>query len=220
MIMTPLGKLTQYWSSSSFFCLFRKASSRLIAVWECNLSLVLPLLSSPPYSLLCGSFQHASNSLGSVSHWGTGHGTRDQLFANVDTCQSRLGLFGARQAANWMLPLFSEIKCGLLGSQITGLPLMLWGTEPETERTKEKAGEGGTEEGRGIKSDSLLFAEKEGNNVSSWVRVTSVPHSKIYQQWIHVARLKHTTDFCLNRVLLVQFPHPKYCINAKKKKVH
>lgn len=140
--MAPLGKLTQYWSSSSFFCLFRKASSLLIAVSECNLSLVLPSSPPPPHSLLCGSFERASNSLGSVSHWGTGHGTRDQLFANVDTCQSRLGLFGARQAANWMLPLFSEIKCGLLGSQITGLPLMLWGTEPETERTKRESWRG------------------------------------------------------------------------------
>lgn len=87
------------------------------------------------------------------------------MFANVDTCQSRLGPFGARQAAKWMLPLFSEIKCGLLGSQITGLPLMLRGTEPATGRTKKRgggAGEGGTEEGRGIKSDSPLFTEKGG----------------------------------------------------------
>lgn len=57
----------------------------------------------------------------------------------------------------------------------------LWCCEAQSQRLrglKEKTGEGGTEEGRGIKSDSLLFTEKEGNNVSSWVRVTSVPHSK------------------------------------------
>lgn len=97
-------KWTQYWSSSSSLCLFRKASSLLIAVSECNLSLVLPASPPPPHSLLCGSFKHASHSLGSVSHWGMGHGTGDQLFANVDTCQSRLGLFGARQAAGLDAP--------------------------------------------------------------------------------------------------------------------
>lgn len=69
----------------------------------------------------------------------------------------------------------------------------LWCCEAQSQRLrglKEKAGEGGTEEGRGIKSDSPLFTEKEGNNVSSWVRVTSAPHSKktTYQQWIHVAK--------------------------------
>lgn len=61
----------------------------------------------------------------------------------------------------------------------------LWCWEAQSQRLrglKEKAGEGGTEEGRGIKSDSLLFTEKEKNNVSSWVHITSVPHSnrKIY----------------------------------------
>ncbi len=68
----------------------------------------------------------------------------------------------------------------------------LWCCEAQSQRLrglKEKAGEGGTEEGRGIKSDSLLFTEKEENNVSSWVCVTSVPHSKkIYQQWSPVAK--------------------------------
>lgn len=57
----------------------------------------------------------------------------------------------------------------------------LWCCEAQSQRLrrlKEKAGEGGTEEGRGIKSDSLLFTEKEENNVSSWVRVTSAPLSK------------------------------------------
>lgn len=40
---------------------------------------------------------------------------------------------------------------------------MLRGAEPETKRTKKgKAGEGGTEEGRRIKSDSLLFTQKRG----------------------------------------------------------
>jgi hypothetical protein len=37
-----------------------------------------------------------------------------------------------------MLPLFSQIKYGSLGSQITGLPLMLGGREPETDGAKEK----------------------------------------------------------------------------------
>lgn len=69
-------------------------------------------------------------------------GPERQLFANVDTCQSRLGLFGARQAAKWMLPLFSEIKRGLLGSQITGLPLMLRGTEPAAGEGLESGGVG------------------------------------------------------------------------------
>lgn len=70
----------------------------------------------------------------------------------------------------------------------------LWCCEAQSQRLrglKEKAGEGGTEEGRGIKIDSLLFTEKEGNNVSSWVRVTSVPHwkkKKKNQQWSHVAK--------------------------------
>lgn len=49
---------------------------------------------------------------------------------------------------------------------------------------KENAAEGGTEEGKGIKSDSLLFTEKEENNVSSRVRVTSVPHSNITESHI------------------------------------
>lgn len=66
-------------------------------------------------------------------------GTGDQLFANVDTCQSRLGLFEARQAAKTgCSPSLARLSVGFLGSQITGLPLMLGGTEPETERTERE----------------------------------------------------------------------------------
>lgn len=75
----------------------------------------------------------------------------------------------------------------------------LWCCEAQSQRlrgVKEKAGEGGTEEGRGIKSDSLLFTEKEGNNVSSWVRVTTVPHSEKYINSESTSP-KHTTVFCL-----------------------
>lgn len=53
-----------------------------------------------------------------------------------------LAYLGPAKPQNWMLPLFSEIKCGLLGSQITGLPLMLRGTEPETGRTKRESWRG------------------------------------------------------------------------------
>lgn len=64
--------------------------------------------------------------------------------ANVDTCQIRPGLFGALRSTSWMLPLFSQIKYGSLGSQITGLPLMLGGREAESQRLtglKRRAGQ-------------------------------------------------------------------------------
>lgn len=51
-----------------------------------------------------------------------------------------LAYLGPAKLQDWMLPLFSEIKCGLLGSQITGLPLML--SEPETERTERESWSG------------------------------------------------------------------------------
>lgn len=93
----------------------------------------------------------------------------------------------------------------------------LWCCEAQSQRLrglKEKTGEGGTEEGRGIKSDSLLFTEKEGNNVSSWVRVTSVPHSKKKkgkkknQQWIHIAKAHNS--------FLPRFLSPFGCINDQE----
>lgn len=91
----------------------------------------------------------------------------------------------------------------------------LWCCEAQSQRLrglKEKAGEGGTEEGRGIKSDSLLFTEKEGNNVSSWVCVTSVPHSKKYIN-SEATSPKRTTVFFF---FLPCFLSPSGCINDRE----
>lgn len=81
----------------------------------------------------------------------------------------------------------------------------LWCCEAQSQRLrglKENAGEGGTEEGRGIKSDSLLFTEKEGNNVSSWVRVNQCAPFKKYIN-SESTLPKHTTVFSLAFCLLL-----------------
>ena len=85
-----------------------------------------------------------------------GRGTGPHCVANVDTCQSRLGLFGDRSAQSLMLRVFSQIKYGSLGSQITGLPLMSGGREPKKTRWV-----GGLEKERGLHIAAKIYIQSE-----------------------------------------------------------
>ena len=73
-----------------------------------------------------------------------------------------------------MLPLFSEIKCGLLGSQITGLPLMLGGTEPETMSTHEREREGERERDIYKRVNITMFFKKGGEEYFLGCRVHNI----------------------------------------------